>query len=1563
MVGRMGIPFDRGRLFACLWPPPICFVWLFDVIVLVSRCLVWNFPLEMLMVFGVLCLILKLHGAMMNWMHHFVLASLISDWHRAGLKSRMKKKGLKPSPRPVPPPLVALPCKLMVLSAVMMSSWSVAMAGHVTLAPPVTWIEAGAGVRGLEHPWAPFLTKPRKPPDPSVPSRAGEGEEADQPMMDEDPAGAVNPLSEADAREFGDFKIERCSCVGPETGCHCQECKTPDPSPDLWDDWSTHAQHCFISTARASFGPIGLMAVADKMEAIVDTGASICVTPFAEDFDSLELESGSQVLKGLSKGCAIKGRGIVHWRLEVGGKTVLLKLRALLVPECEHRLLCPQQVVKEHQPKIPPATIEGDCVKFQFEDGVVECACNDSNLPVVKLCTDKEAALNLKAMHFCVTQEANQNLSVAQKELLKWHCRLGHVAFPRVQMLMKAGALGDHPKIRAAAKLDLNKHPFMCGSCAFGKAKRKASRPKTFKGKDWKAPQVAEKVLSKETLFPGQKVSMDHFIVSTPGRLWTSRGSESHDRMFKGGVIFVDHASGFVFVCPVVNFTAGEALRAKREFEAEMASMGVTVLNFHTDNGVFTAAEFQDELAKNKQGLTLSGVGAHHQNAVAERNIGTVTSLARTMMLHAKLRWPKAVSTKLWPMAMKQAEFIVNHVPDLNNSCPMDRVTGSLVPRSLLKNVHVWGCPSFVLDPKLQDGHKIPKFDPRSRRGLHLGWSPRHASTVPMILNLLTGSCSPQFHVVFDDWFSTVSSEDKLDDESIESEEWTQLFVNDRIQMDFDSDGDVELADEWLTEAERLEKHQRAVARVQARQPAPVMTIGSDNVPSASDSPVDPLFHSPKPMDVPEPPKAPEPVPPPAAPAEPAKQREPTESPTRKKAPQVPKQRELPQRTGRAKPAGFFKGMVAAAMMAVSNVPLVQLAEFSIGNPLAHACLAGFDVVTETFDVVDCVSFQAMVAKPKIKKGSDPNFPTLEQAMLRADWEEWKEAIDAEIKVLKKLGTWTVVPRSVAIAKGAKIGKSTWALRQKTSPSGELTRKKARLCFRGNLLTKGVDCAFDNFAPVVQWSSVRLMLILSIVHGLETRQVDYVNAFAQADLDREMFMEVPRGVEHANDFPVVLQLHKSLYGLTDAPMMFFDLLKKNLEAVGFKQLDHVDPCFFVHKHAICLTYVDDCLWFALNGKQLDALIDEMSDRMELKVESTDVSDFLGIQFTRKGDTIELKQDGLIAKVIEATGMTECETKSTPAEPRPLGKDKDGPDHSENWSYPSVVGMLLYLAGNSRPDIAFAVHQAARFTHAPKQSHAKAVKRIVRHLQGTKDRGLVFKPTNDWKVDCFVDADFCGLWGSEDPNDPVVTKSRTGFVIMLAGCPLLWVSKLQTETSVSTMMAEYVALSSAMREMLPLKRLVKKVAKFISGDNNVKVTTLSDVWEDNNGALTVATMPKVTPQSKFFAVKLHFFREHVKTEHNPNGEVHIQKVQTSKQLADIFTKGLVEDKFVPLRDRLMGWDLEANVNAPDKWMKQCSETQAAEANFHSRGSVAKHENVSLVSSPTEDPTVDICERIC
>ena len=149
---------------------------------------------------------------------------------------------------------------------------------------------------------------------------------------------------------------------------------------------------------------------------------------------------------------------------------------------------------------------------------------------------------------------------------------------------------------------------------------------------------------------------------------------------------------------------------------------------------------------------------------------------------------------------------------------------------------------------------------------------------------------------------------------------------------------------------------------------------------------------------------------------------------------------------------------------------------------------------------------------------------------------------------------------------------------------------------------------------MVQWSSVRLMLILSIIHGFETLQVDYINGFAQAELNKDVYIEIPQGVKHANDVDCVFKLNKSLYGMSNAPLMLFELLKSNLEKVGFKKHMQIDWCLFVHKSAICLAYVDDCLWFGRDGAAVDSRIEEMKQLMDLKVESHDVSAFLGIQF-------------------------------------------------------------------------------------------------------------------------------------------------------------------------------------------------------------------------------------------------------------------------------------------------------------------------------------------------------------
>ena len=1010
---------------------------------------------------------------------------------------------------------------------------------------------------------------------------------------------------------------------------------------------------------------------------------------------------GGHVLKGITQGAAIAGVGMVHWQVEVNGRVVDLKLRALHVPESTDRLLCPQQLQQSLKLK-KHSEISETSVVIHFDEGDCDCPYNSSNLPVITLSTPNATKEQLAALNACVTKEVNQNLTPPQKELLKWHYRLGHLGLQRVQALLRSGALGSHPLIKVAGSCE---RP-MCSSCEYGKAKRRPTRSKTTK-------EVTEKALSKETLIPGQKVSMDHFIVTTPGRLWETRGSEALDRRYKGGVIFIDHASGYIYHVPVVNFTAAEALRAKREFEQNMNLMGITILNYHSDNGVFTAQEFQDEIIRMEQNLTLSGVGAHHQNAEAERAIGTLATMTRTMMLHARLRWTPMVTPELWPMAMKHAEHILNHTPRANNTCPLDIVTKTTVPRSVLRGLHVWGCPVYVLDPKLQDGKKIPKFNPRSRRGLHVGFSPRHAATVPSVLNLQTGFISPQFHVVFDDLFSTVSTEGN--DLELDATIWENLLADDRFLMtDFDDDDPVQLEDEWLTEAERLERHDKATARVQRNMPVPDPILRQQSLPTTTNA------EPPQPSNQREPSNHRElPI---ISTTNQQSQREPTSASSDQETPTPRDQRPKRERKkveplnitstkGKsydAKTASIKRYLsMFCALVATSDV--TAIATDVVGNKAAYLAYSSYDTVTSTFDDhIDYTAYKAATTTRFSKKGSDPDYPTYQQAMASPDVDRWKESMDKEIKTLIALGTWTIVTRASVIKAGRKILPLTWAFRVKRKPHGTAYKHKSRICVRGDLMTYGEDY-WSSYSPVCQWSTVRLLLIMSVVHGLHTRQVDYVNAFAQATLEQEVFVEFPKGYGHDNDVDCVLKLNKTLYGMVDAPMHFFNLLKKNLEDCGFKQRPYIDPCLFVHKKAICVSYVDDCLWISYDEKALDAIIEKMKTKMDLTVESKDISAFLGIQFTRHDGAIEMTQTGLIDKILSTTGMEDCNSITTPADSQTLGKDVNGKPFEESWNYAQVVGMLLYVSSNSRPDICFAVHQAARFTHDPKQSHAVAVK--------------------------------------------------------------------------------------------------------------------------------------------------------------------------------------------------------------------------------------------------------------
>ena len=494
--------------------------------------------------------------------------------------------------------------------------------------------------------------------------------------------------------------------------------------------------------------------------------------------------------------------------------------------------------------------------------------------------------------------------------------------------------------------------------------------------------------------------------------------------------------------------------------------------------------------------------------------------------------------------------------------------------------------------------------------------------------------------------------------------------------------------------------------------------------------------------------------------------------------------------------------------------------------------------------------------------------------------------------------TWRVVKRST-IPKDSNVLKGTWVFRRKRNPEGIVTKHKARYCVRGDMQTAGVDY-FESYAPVCMWSTVRLMLILSLIAKLATIQVDYTNAFAQAKLFELVYIEIPTGF--IKDPEDVLLLLKSLYGLVQAPKTFYDYLTANLTKRGFICSPNIDPCLWINKAKgiICVIYVDDCLFFAKDESIILSFIKDMKTSMPLTVENS-VTAFLGIQVLATKTTITLTQPKLISNVISITGMNDCNAVDTPATHSPLGSDLNGEKFHESWAYNSVIGSLMFLANNTRPDIAFATHQCARFSHAPRNSHALAVKRIIRYLSGTTTQGLILTPSSNYSVDCYVDADFAGLYGYEDDQNPISAKSRTGYVLLLADCPLLWVSKMQTMVASSTMEAEYIALSQSMRDLIPIRRLAKLACDIILGENKYEGRMFSKVFEDNNGALQLARAPRMTPRTKHYGIKYHFFREYVS-----RGDIKLFKVDTQNQLADIFTKGLVKTLFEKIRKLLSGW---------------------------------------------------------
>jgi hypothetical protein len=846
----------------------------------------------------------------------------------------------------------------------------------------------------------------------------------------------------------------------------------------------------------------------------------------------------------------------------------------------------------------------------------------------------------------------------------------------------------------------------------------------------------------------------------------------------------------------------------------------------------------------------------------------------------------------------------------------------------------VFGCPVYVLNKTIADGKKIPRWQPRSIRSINVGLSPCHATTIPLVLNPSTGAITPQFNVVFDDWFATIAaSSDELPD--FNSDAWARMFGTATFCFPFD-EGDEEIV-EARDEPDKAFQDQRERVREAmdaAHLPAaplaptpPTTNVASQRTPAlqrehSGPSSVQREHTAPAPRDLPEQRERSAPdqsdqlqreqlfAPLPSALSDPSPTgplTPPTPPDQRPVLPQrslfpvlaspAPPQREItasaptsePRRTTRVRKApnrhGFDGSQGSGYYGSTNDSNSTSDSSSSSSAPLFFP--SAF--------LMECTGCAYSAAA---KKKTDPDTLNWDQAIADTEHQEaWLDAAKLELSALTKQGTWDVVPKSEATSP---ILPGTWVFRRKRTPDGTIKKLKGRYCVRGDLEEHGT--AAENYAPVCSWSSVRTFLVLCITINWVTCSIDFDNAFVQAPLKKPVWIHVPRGFKSERGHDYCLRLNKSLYGLCIAPRLWYEHVSRALKELGFQESSY-DKCLLYKKDIVIVLYVDDAGIGAKSNELIEELILGLRKKGFALTREASFSEFLGIKIDPLGDgAVSMTQKGLIKKILQTTGMEDCNPNWTPAMSAALGSDPDGPHYDQSeWNYASIVGMLLYLSTNTRPDIAFAVSQIARFTHSPRQSHATAVKMILRYLKRTFDKGTIVKPTGTLDIQCWVDADFCGLYKQEPDAAPISAKSRTGLIIALGGVPLFWKSQLQHEIALSTMESEYCALSAAMKTLIPIRGMIVELIAFLNVPRSISSSLHCTVFEDNNGTLILATNQRLTSRTKYFHVKWHFFWSHVKS-----GEILVLKIDTHHQRADYLTKGLTREVFERIRELVQGW---------------------------------------------------------
>jgi hypothetical protein len=507
---------------------------------------------------------------------------------------------------------------------------------------------------------------------------------------------------------------------------------------------------------------------------------------------------------------------------------------------------------------------------------------------------------------------------------------------------------------------------------------------------------------------------------------------------------------------------------------------------------------------------------------------------------------------------------------------------------------------------------------------------------------------------------------------------------------------------------------------------------------------------------------------------------------------------------------------------------------------------------------------------------------------------QWEKAIRNEVNSLIKNHTWDLVPRP----RNRQVVTNKFAFRHKKNEIGQIVKLKARLVARGFSQIYGIDY-LDTYAPVVKLASIRILLAIAAIYGLEIHQMDVVTAFLAGDLEEEIYMEQPEGFEvETKEEDLVCRLRKSLYGLKQAPRVWNLKIRNFLKSIGFEQL-YSDPCVYINKMTgiIIAMWVDDLIIFGKNITSIEDLKAQLNEEYEMK-DLGELKYFLGIQVHRDRERkiIHISQSGYNRTILERYGMRNSKPTSTPL---PTGtrlvKAATMDVLADQKEYQSMVGSLMYAMLATRPDLAQCIQQISQFSQKPTRTHEKAAKHALRYLNGTINEGITYNGNLGMKLECWSDAN----WGGEEGRESV-----SGFVFTMAGGSVTYSSKKQGSVALSTTESEYMALLHALKEQIWLLRFLKEIGYNIS-DQNV-------IYCDNQSAIALAHNPEHHARTKHIDIQYHFVRNCVE-----DGTTRLEYCPTEDMAADGLTKGLGPERHRKLVKKMgMGvWQFSNSERSP------------------------------------------------